>query len=101
MIFVMGDIHGAYKAMVQCFDRSGFDPGTDTLIQLGDVVDGHPEVFECVELLLTVSNLIAIRGNHDGWFEEFFDTDLHPVFCTYGGRSTLISYLDHAEKKGM
>jgi len=50
--FVMGDIHGAYRALVQCLQRSGFDYQYDILIQLGDIVDGHDEVFECVEELL-------------------------------------------------
>ena len=35
--FVIGDIHGAYKALLQCFERSGFDYEKDHLIVLGDV----------------------------------------------------------------
>lgn len=27
--FVMGDIHGAYKALIQCIERSGFDKEKD------------------------------------------------------------------------
>ena len=38
--FVMGDIHGAYNALLQCLKRSGFDYENDQLIQLGDVADG-------------------------------------------------------------
>jgi serine/threonine protein phosphatase 1 len=38
--FVMGDIHGAHKALKQCLERAAFDRGKDVLIQLGDVADG-------------------------------------------------------------
>lgn len=37
---VMGDIHGGYKALMQCLERSKFDYEKDTLIQLGDICDG-------------------------------------------------------------
>lgn len=95
---VMGDIHGAYKALMQCLERARFDPAGDTLIQLGDVTDGYPQVYECVEALLKVPHLIALKGNHDDWFDEFCKTDFQPYFWTYGGKGTLISYLQHAGK---
>jgi len=38
--FVIGDIHGGYKALLQCFARSGFDYKKDKLICLGDITDG-------------------------------------------------------------
>ena len=49
--FAIGDIHGAYKALVQCFERSGFDYENDRLIVLGDVCDGYPEVKQCIDEL--------------------------------------------------
>lgn len=90
--FVMGDIHGAYKALVQCLERSEFDKENDTLIQLGDIVDGYSESFECVEELLTIKNLISIKGNHDQWFNQYLETGKHPVNWTHGGWSTRSSY---------
>mgnify|MGYP006144348683 CR=1 FL=1 len=97
--FVMGDLHGAHSAMVQCLGRAGFDYENDHLIQLGDVADGHTGVFNCVEELLKVKNLIAIKGNHDVWFNEFIDTDFHPVFWQFGGKGTILSYLEQKEGK--
>lgn len=98
--FVMGDIHGAYNALIQCLERTDFDYENDTLIQLGDVVDGNPQVFECVEELLKIKNLIAIKGNHDAWFQEFLETDFHPQLWNYGGLTTLESYLKHCQPNG-
>lgn len=95
--FVMGDIHGGYKPLVQCLQRAGFDYENDVLIQIGDVADGHNEVYECVEELLKIKNLIAIKGNHDGWLLEFIQTDFHPVSWNYGGKGTIESYLKYKE----
>jgi len=91
--FGMGDVHGAHKALLQCLEAVGFDYRIDTLIQLGDVVDGYAEVYECVETLLKIKNLIAIRGNHDDWFRRFLMTYVHPALWTQGGMATLASYL--------
>src|ERR1700733_8341028 len=97
--FVMGDIHGAKRALKQCLERSGFDPVQDTLIQLGDVADGFEEVYECVETLLQLPNLIAIKGNHDEWFLEFIETGYHPTAWTQGGAATAVSYLRRIGKE--
>lgn len=96
--FVMGDIHGAYKALQQCLERADFDTQQDTLIQLGDIVDGYPEVYECVDTLLKIKNKVLIKGNHDDWFKTFYETDYHPGGWRYGGKGTLLSYLQHAGK---
>ena len=45
--FVVGDIHGGYKSLMQVLGRAKFDYEKDTLICLGDVADGWPEVDEC------------------------------------------------------
>lgn len=97
--FVMGDIHGAYKALLQCLERASFDYENDQLIQLGDIADGYSEVYECVEELLKLKNLIPIKGNHDDWFDRFIKSGVHPDDWNQGGKGTLISYLDHVEKK--
>ena len=90
--FAMGDIQGGYKAFMQCLQRSNFNYETDTLIQLGDIVDGWSEIYECVEELLKIKNLIAIKGNHDDWALKWMETGIHPG-RTQGGDATIYSYL--------
>lgn len=97
--FIMADIHGAHKALVQCLERSGFNKETDQLIQLGDIVDGWSEVYECVEELLTIKNLICIKGNHDEWFHQFHVMGTHPIAWLQGGDGTLKSYCKNAERE--
>ena len=62
--FVIGDIHGEYKALVKCLNKSGFDYAADRLIVLGDIYDG-PNPQECIEHLLTIDHLLCVAGNHD------------------------------------
>ncbi|MDP2943458.1 MAG: metallophosphoesterase, partial [Candidatus Omnitrophota bacterium] len=63
----VGDIHGAYKALVQCFERSKFDYQKDRLIVMGDVCDGYPDVLQCIDELLKVKHHDLVIGNHDMW----------------------------------
>lgn len=90
--FAIGDIHGGHKALVQCLERSNFNKEEDTLIQLGDVTDGWTETYEVVEELLSIKNLIAIKGNHDQWFLQFLEGGTHPVSWMHGGWNTARSY---------
>lgn len=63
--FVVGDIHGSYRALLQCFGRSGFNYDRDRLIVLGDVCDGYPEVVQCINELMMIKKCDFIYGNHD------------------------------------
>lgn len=96
--FVIGDIHGAHKALEQCLVRSGFNRETDTLITLGDYCDGWQYTYEVIEILFEIVNLIPIRGNHDQWFNYWLLTGHHPVGFSQGGKGTAASYLRHAGK---
>lgn len=91
--FVIGDIHGAYRAMLQCFERSGFNYAKDHLISLGDVCDRYPQVDSCIDELLKVKHLDYIIGNHDlwtlGWAIKGIKENL---WLRQGGKQTIESY---------
>ncbi|MDE2222545.1 MAG: metallophosphoesterase [Candidatus Omnitrophica bacterium] len=90
---VMGDIHGAYKAMLQCFERCGFDAARDLLIVLGDVCDGYPHVNACIDALLGVKHCRYILGNHDLWALKWAQTGWkEDVWLSQGGKGTIASY---------
>jgi serine/threonine protein phosphatase 1 len=91
--FVVGDIHGAYKALMQCLQRSNFDYENDHLISLGDVADGWPETKACIDELLKIRNLTYILGNHDFWTLEWMENNLvDPIWYDQGGKATMDSY---------
>jgi len=100
--FVIGDIHGGYKGLVQVLERVKFDYEDDKLIALGDVTDGWSEVAECIELLRTIKHLVYIKGNHDEWTERFLELTLKtgPAEYNYnwyrqGGKATYNSYFNN------
>ena len=95
--FTIGDIHGNYKGLLQVMERSGFQPEHDLLISLGDVVDGHSETPQVVEHLLSLPNLIAIRGNHDsrwGALDWFENAVANPHWVRQGGQATIDAYTE-------
>jgi serine/threonine protein phosphatase 1 len=97
--YVIGDIHGNVTSFLQCLKQCEFDYQRDTLIQLGDVVDGGEFVYECIEELLKIKNLIAIRGNHEAWLLEFLKSSFHPAQWASGAISTAKSYALHSSKQ--
>jgi serine/threonine protein phosphatase 1 len=91
--FVIGDIHGAYKALIQCFQRSGFDRDKDRLIVLGDICDGFAQVDRCIKELLKIKHCYCIVGNHDQWALKWAETGREDnSWLSQGGRGTIESY---------
>lgn len=91
--FVLGDIHGAYQALLQCLERAKFDYAKDRLIVLGDVCDGYPQIKESVDELLKVKHLDYIIGNHDLWALDWATKGTREdVWLDQGGRNTIASY---------
>ena len=92
---VIGDIHGGLRALQQIIERAQVTP-TDSLIFLGDYVDGWSQAPQLIDYLLVLDkthNCIFIRGNHDELLLEWFlnKTD-NPTWFMHGGESTLLAY---------
>ena len=89
----MGDIHGGYRALLQCLELSCFDRDHDRLIFLGDAVDGWSQSPEVVEELRRVKHLVYILGNHDLWFMEWAATGRRSRdWVRQGGQATIDAY---------
>lgn len=96
--FVLGDPHGSFKAMLQCFERSGFDYENDKLICLGDVVDGWPDTVLCIEELLKIKDMVYIMGNHDVWARGWLQKGKEPIIWTeQGGKASIRSWRSNPE----
>jgi serine/threonine protein phosphatase 1 len=92
--FVIGDIHGAYRALRQCLEKSGFDH-QDRLICLGDVSDGWPETKQCIDFLLEIDHLTYLLGNHDLWTYQWMLTGKsESMWLNQGGEATVKSYTE-------
>jgi serine/threonine protein phosphatase 1 len=100
-ILCIGDLHGNYKGFKQVLERCNFNNDIDILISLGDVVDGHCDSFEVVEELLKIKNLIAIKGNHDDWFNMWIESGNNPSGWLQGQKATGDSYVRNLINKDL
>lgn len=94
-IIVVGDIHGGLKALIQVLNKAEIKD-EDTLIFVGDYVDGWSESAQVIQFLMELSqtiNCVFIKGNHDAWAEEWLRSDdVNPTWYMHGGKETIDSY---------
>lgn len=93
--FAIGDIHGGLKALIQVLNKLEITD-EDTLIFMGDYVDGWSESAQVIQFLMELSekiNCIFIKGNHDVWCEEWLrNGEVNPTWYMHGGKETMHSY---------
>ncbi|AUC86350.1 serine/threonine protein phosphatase [Polaribacter sp. ALD11] len=93
--FAIGDIHGGLKALLQVLNKLEVTE-EDTLIFVGDYVDGWSESAQVIEFLIRLSeeiNCIFIKGNHDVWCQNWLkEEDVNAIWYMHGGKETMDSY---------
>jgi serine/threonine protein phosphatase 1 len=91
----IGDIHGGLKALIQLLNIMEVKD-EDTLIFVGDYVDGWSESAQVIQFLMELSekiNCVFIKGNHDVWCEDWLKSDdVNPTWYMHGGKETMESY---------
>jgi serine/threonine protein phosphatase 1 len=99
---VIGDIHGALKALKQVIDEIR-PQQEDLLIFLGDYVDGWSESAQVIEYVMELNKSIPcifIKGNHDAWCEGWLDgASPSPIWLANGGQATIESYANISSAK--
>ena len=92
---VIGDIHGGLKALVQVLEKAAITAG-DSLIFLGDYVDGWSESAATIEYVINLSeklDCVFIKGNHDEWCEDWLRSgQADKTWLMHGGQATAKSY---------
>lgn len=102
--YVIGDIHGGFKALLQVLERAGVSP-EDTLIFLGDYVDGWSEPVEVIDFLINLNNkqqCFFIQGNHEELLLQWLKNgDDNPLWRQHGGESSIKAYqqVDNSTKR--
>lgn len=113
---IIGDIHGAFLALLQVLERSNYNPELDTLICVGDYIDGHKDSYLVCEYLMNLrlsnraancKDVILLEGNHDDMFHEVMkyhfkalpekDTirNKYRNWWEQGGEATYKSFMEH------
>lgn len=94
-VFAVGDIHGGYKALIQVLERAKVK-SNDTLIFLGDFVDGWSESSKVIDFLIQLkqsNDCIFIKGNHDVLALDWLKYGRsNPTWLYHGGQATIDAY---------
>jgi len=98
----IGDIHGGLKGLIQALNRVEVRD-EDTLIFMGDYMDGWSEAAQTVQFLIDLSkkfNCIFIKGNHDVSCEEWLETgEVKAKWFMHGGKETMESYQGFSDQE--
>lgn len=99
---VIGDIHGGLKALKQVLIRAQVTIN-DTLIFLGDYVDGWSESPQVLDFLIELKdshNCVLLRGNHDELLQHYLETsNYHEMWKIHGGGATIEAYKQVSQSK--
>jgi predicted MPP superfamily phosphohydrolase len=100
--FVIGDIHGALKALKQVI--AAINPEKDDrLIFLGDYVDGWSQSAQVINYLIGLEKKYAclfLKGNHDAWCESWLEgAEPDELWLHQGGMATVASYRNYSPKQ--
>ena len=101
---IFGDLHGSYKALMQCLERADFCVEKDVLYSVGDIADGYPDVYECLSFLKALPSFHPVIGNHDVWLQNWLSSGIAPeIWTKQGGSKSISSFrrngISDAEKK--
>lgn len=92
---MIGDIHGGLHALHQIMERANVTT-KDTLIFLGDYVDGWSQSPQVIDYLIELQKkqaCICIRGNHDDLLLEWLNkSNDNLMWYKHGGEATVIAY---------
>ena len=99
-LFVISDVHGFYREMMESLTNAGFDPSNENhlLITLGDCFDRGPDSLSIYSYLKNLSDkgkAIVLKGNHTLMFEQYLDgTTLSPFnYLRNGTKETFADFL--------
>lgn len=103
--FVIGDIHGGLLALEQVLNKAKVTQN-DTLIFLGDYVDGWSHSTQVIDFLIDLKKkqkCICIRGNHDqlalDWLENRHEEFDEEMWYKHGGKATVEGYAVLSEER--
>ena len=95
-LFIIGDVHGCFHTLTELLTH--WQPATERLIQVGDLVDRGNGVPQTVELARTLSQqygeqAVFLKGNHElGLVRHLGPEGPFKAWLDWGGRSSMLQY---------
>ncbi len=92
--YIVGDIHGCFVELQEELDKLGFNPETDRLFCVGDLVDRGPNSLDALEWLKK-DWFKPARGNHEQMAIDFGTyTGMDPHTYEYNGGKWFVDLND-------
>ena len=90
-IYAISDLHGCYEEFMEMLELIKFDPKTDKLYILGDVVDRGDRSLECLQYIMRTKSIHLLQGNHEVLMLDYFADPVSGAerWFRNGGRATL------------
>ncbi len=98
-LFIIGDVHGCFHTYLKLMDH--WEPKTETLIQLGDLVDRGGFSPLTIRLAFEVKKVFKnsvyfLRGNHEQMMIRYLQAEGNSEhWLDNGGRETLEQFKNH------
>ena len=93
--FVMGDLHGSFSAFENLTKNLNFNPESDRIISVGDLVDRGPDSLKCLELIRQPW-FHAVLSNHEQMMIEKFNGGwMGAYWYRNGGQWGIEAYNDY------
>lgn len=83
--FIVGDLHGMFDCLRAALTERDFNPATDRLISVGDLIDRGKDSLMCLGLLQNPW-CFAVRGNHEEMMLEAMSSGERKTWYENGGQ---------------
>ena len=97
----IGDIHGKFNLLKSLIETQIiFDPGTDTLVMLGDYIDRGKDSAKVIRYVCNLRDMypgriILLKGNHELTASQYLKANEEQDLLTWkmmGGNETIVSF---------
>lgn len=95
MYYVISDIHGCYKQMMDAL--SYWNSDKEHLVIIGDIINKGPNSLQVVRKLMELKEsfpdkVTITRGNHESMFIEWFENNSYKITNEYPHKETIKSF---------
>jgi serine/threonine protein phosphatase 1 len=86
---IVGDIHGRLKRFKKVLKAAKFNPDTDIIYSVGDLIDRGKRSYEVVQWFDETENAFVIKGNHEFMLEQASESaEMFVLWYRQGGEAT-------------
>jgi len=97
--YIIGDLHGNFKALKQVLKKVNYDYNNDTLYFIGDLADKYNEADLCLLEFLKMKYFIPILGNHDLFLKKWLEKNtIDDRWLKVNGEETIALFSNYKDE---